>query len=238
MPKVPSSKSFLNSQQKEGPSLPIPPIPPFINNVQLPIPSLSNKNMSEQVQLFHQQHFSQPAFPIGQFMPLPFHPSIPTLKPSAPAPAPASLYRNIESINYGENMGEEVEGKEEEEKYDENEEEEEEEEEEMLTTGGNPNNISFVLSKETIEMFRHSELYRQKLKEEREQEEERRLQKEKEEERRRQKIYQEHNKGYEEHLETYGDFKLKFLEDTLNEDFKKQNTGELWPILPLNEITN
>jgi len=34
----------------------------------------------------------------------------------------------------------------------------------------------------------------------------------------------------------YGDFKLKLMEDHLNETFKKNNvTDELWPILPLNE---
>ncbi|ORX45634.1 hypothetical protein BCR36DRAFT_414496 [Piromyces finnis] len=214
MPKIPSLKSFSNNKSKDD-----IPIPPF--NHTMPPPSTfthSNKNIGEQLQLFHQQHFMTPTLPINLFMPYPFH----------PLNNNTSINSN-QSFPLNQGTNEEINSEEEEEEYDEN------FEKEISTSGSNKNKISFVLSKETIEMFRHSELYRKKLKEEQEKEEERRLQKEKEEEQRLLKIYQEHNKGYEEHLEIYGDFKLKLMEDTLNEEFKKKNMGELWPILPLNE---
>jgi len=147
MPKVQSSKSFFNNKPKDS-TIPIPPIPPFVNGMPPPIPTLPNINMSEKLQQFHQQHFTQPTFPISMFMPFPFHP---TNNFSVANVTQPSSYQDAEPINYEEKEIEE-------EEYDEN------VEKELPMSEGNPNNISFVLSKETIEMFRHSELYRQKCK--------------------------------------------------------------------------
>jgi len=174
MPKIPP-KSFISSSSSsstnktgEGAKA-IPsyiPIPPIINGMpsaSLPLPPLPplppfspmDKGTNyQQFQQFHQQHFTSGSFPIASFIPSPFHPT-----------TDHNNNNNPSTTNENEAMEQGYE-----EEYEEEEEEEEDFEEDFEDNkpteenGRNGQGLSFVLSKETIEMFRFSEQYRQKCK--------------------------------------------------------------------------